>query len=172
MGFEDRPQANYEKKEKQVAFESNIVTFIGNLVEDPTLRFTPAGVPVASLRLASNRRWKDRNGQEQEDTTFMSVNAWRDLAEHAAESVGKGDRVVVIGRLRVRTYEKDGRTVWVTEIEADEIAPSLKWATASVTRSRGTGARPQQQAAAAPSAPSEYDVAEAEEAFGGESPMF
>ncbi|TVR34241.1 MAG: single-stranded DNA-binding protein [Nitriliruptor sp.] len=118
-----------------MAFESNFITFVGNLTDDPELRFTGGGTPVATLRVASNRRWTGRDGQQQEETTFMNVNAWRDLAENASESLSKGDRVVVIGRVKVRSYEnKENQTVWVTEIEADEIAPSLRWAKASAQR--------------------------------------
>jgi single-strand DNA-binding protein len=123
-----------------MAFESNYITFIGNLTEDPELRFTQGGAPVASFRVASNRRFTDRSGNQQEETTFLNVNAWRDLAENAAESLGKGDRVIVIGRVRVRNYEnREKQTVWVTEIEADEIAPSLRWARAEVARVSGGG---------------------------------
>ncbi len=123
-----------------MAFESNLITFIGNLTDDPDLRFTGNGTPVATLRVASNRRYTDRSAQQQEETTFLNVNVWRDLAENSAESLGKGDRVVVIGRVRVRNYEnQQGQTVWVTEIEADEIAPSLRWARAQVARTGGSG---------------------------------
>ncbi len=118
-----------------MAFESNFITFVGNLTDDPELRYTGGGTPVATLRVASNRRWTGRDGQQQEETTFMNVNAWRDLAENASESLNKGDRVIVIGRVKVRSYEnKENQTVWVTEIEADEIAPSLRWAKASAQR--------------------------------------
>lgn len=123
-----------------MAFESNFITFIGNLTDDPELRFTGGGAAVATLRVASNRRFTDRSGQQQEETTFLNVNCWRDLAENAAESLHKGDRVIVIGRVRVRSYEnQQGQTVWVTEIEADEIAPSLRWARAQVSRTSGSG---------------------------------
>jgi single-strand DNA-binding protein len=122
-----------------VAFESNFITFIGNLTEDPELRFTSGGTGVATLRVASNRRFTDKSGQQQEETTFLNVNCWRELAENAAESLHKGDRVIVIGRVKVRSYEnKEGQTVWVTEIEADEIAPSLRWARASVNKAGGS----------------------------------
>lgn len=124
-----------------MAFESNIINFIGNLTDDPDLRFTQGGAPVASFRVASNRRFTDRAGNQQEETTFLNVNCWRDLAENAAESLSKGDRVVVIGRVRVRSYEnREGQTVWTTEIEADEIAPSLRWARATVQRTSGPSA--------------------------------
>ena len=118
-----------------MAYESNFITFVGNLTDDPELRYTGGGTPVATLRVASNRRWTGRDGQQQEETTFMNVNAWRDLAENASESLSKGDRVIIIGRVKVRNYEnKDNQTVWVTEIEADEIAPSLRWAKATTQR--------------------------------------
>jgi single-strand DNA-binding protein len=124
-----------------MAYESNFVTFVGNLTDDPELRFTGGGAAVATLRVASNRRWTGRDGQQQEETTYLNVNCWRDLAENAAESLSKGDRVIVIGRLRVRSYEnQQGQTVWVTEIEADEIAPSLRWARANVTKASGGSA--------------------------------
>jgi single-strand DNA-binding protein len=109
-----------------VAYESNIITMVGNLTDDPELRFTGNGTPVASFRLASNRRWTDRSGEQQEETTFISVNCWRDLGENVASSLKKGDRAVVIGRLRIRSYDtSDGQTRWVTEIEADEVAPAV-----------------------------------------------
>lgn len=141
-----------------MAFESNFITFIGNLTDDPELRFTGNGAAVTTLRVASNRRWTDRGGQQQEETTFLNVNAWRDLAENAAESLHKGDRVVVIGRVKVRSYDNSqGQTVWVTEIEADEIAPSLRWARAEVKRTSG-GAGGGAPAAAPAPPPSDDDV--------------
>lgn len=134
-----------------MALESNFITFIGNLTDDPDLRFTQGGAPVASFRVASNRKWTDRSGNQQEETTYLNVNAWRDLAENAAESLSKGDRVIVIGRVRVRSYEnKDGQTVWVTEIEADEVAPSLRWARATVARQQSGGGQARQAPTSAP----------------------
>lgn len=119
-----------------MAFESNYVTFIGNLTDDPELRFTQGGHAVCTIRLASNRRYQV-DGQEREETTYLNVVAWRDLADNVAESFAKGDRAIAIGRLKVRNYEnRDGQTVWVTEIEADEVAPSLRWAVASPDKSR------------------------------------
>jgi single-strand DNA-binding protein len=124
-----------------MAFESNYITFIGNLTDDPDLRFTPSGAAVCSFRVASNRRWTGRDGQQQEETTFLNANCWRDMAENVAESLSKGDRVIVIGRVKVRSYEnREGQTVWVTEIEADEVAPSLRWARATVNKSSGPSA--------------------------------
>lgn len=123
-----------------MAFESNYVTFIGNLTDDPELRFTGSGTPVCTLRLASNRRWTGKDGQENEETTFMNVVAWRDMGENIAESLRKGDRAIAIGRLKVRSYDDNqGVTKWVTEIEADEVAPSLRWARAQVNKG-GSGA--------------------------------
>ena len=133
-----------------MAYESNSVTFIGNLTDDPQLRRTSTGTAVASFRVASNRRYTDRSGNQQEETTFMTVNVWRDLAENVASSVAKGDRVMVVGRIRVRSWEQDGTTRWSTEIEADDVAPSLRWATAAVTHSRRD--EPEMAAAAADSA--------------------
>ena len=124
-----------------MAFESNFVTMIGNLTEDPELRYTGNGAAVAKLRIAVNRRWTDREGGQQEETTFVSVNAWRELGENVAETLKKGDRALVIGRLRIRSYEdRDNQTRWVTEIEADEIAPSLRWARGKIEKTnRGQG---------------------------------
>lgn len=111
-----------------MAYESNMISFVGNLTADPELRFTPQGTAVCNFRVASNRRWTDRDGNQQEETTFLTVNAWRDLGENAAESLSKGDRVVVLGRIRTRNYDnQDGQTVYVTEIQADDVAPSLRW---------------------------------------------
>ncbi len=120
-----------------MAYESNFITMVGNLTDDPELRFLGSGTAVANFRIASNRRWTDKSGQQQEETTFVTVNCWRDLGENVASSLKKGDRAVVIGRLRIRSYDtSDGQTRWVTEIEADEVAPSLRWAVASPDKSR------------------------------------
>ena len=125
-----------------MAFESNFASMIGNLTDDPDLRFLGNGTPVCNFRIASNRRYTDREGQTQEETTFMNVVAWRELGENVAESVSKGDRVVVLGRIQVRSYEgQDGQTRWVTEIQADEVAPSLRWATAKPEKSRSSSSR-------------------------------
>lgn len=122
-----------------MAYESNMISFVGNLTDDPEMRFTSGGTAVCNFRVASNRRWTDSSGQQQEETTFLTVNCWRSLAENVAESFSKGDRAVVLGRIRVRNYEnREGRTVWVTEIEADEVAPSLRWARATIEKTSGT----------------------------------
>jgi single-strand DNA-binding protein len=131
----------------------NTVTIVGNLTRDPELRFTGSGVAQATLGVAVSRRWQNRQTQEWEEaTSFFNVVAWREQAENAAESLTKGMRVVVTGRLEQRSWETDnGDKRSVVEISADEIAPSLRWATAQVTRNErtggGGGGRPQ---AAAP----------------------
>ena len=118
-----------------MAFESNFVTLIGNLTDDPVLRYTGNGVAVTNFRIAVNRKWTDRDNNQQEETTFVAVNLWRDAAENVAESLHRGDRAIVIGRLKIRSYDdKEGQTRWVTEIEADEVAPSLRWARAEVSK--------------------------------------
>lgn len=143
-----------------MAYESNIATMIGNLTDDPELRFTQGGAAVANFTVASNRRYTDRSGGQQEETTFMRVNCWRDMAENVAESLHKGDRVIVIGRIRVRSYEDNtGQTKWITEIEADEVAPSLRWARASVQRSSGgSSGGGGSHGSSAPPPPSDDDV--------------
>ncbi len=145
-----------------MAFESNIATMIGNLTDDPELRFTPSGAAVANFTVASNRRYTDRSGNQQEETTFMRVNCWRDMAENVAESLHKGDRIIVIGRIRVRSYEdQTGQTKWITEIEADEVAPSLRWARANVNKSSGStggGGGGSSHSNDGPPAPSDDDV--------------
>lgn len=141
-----------------MANPNNHVTMIGNLTADPDLRKTTGGVPVCSFRLAANHRYRDRKGEEREDTTFMTVSCWREQAEHVGASLRKGDRAVVVGRLKVRSYEaEEGRTAWVTEIEADDVASSLRWSAAEVQRrqSRAASGRPTSPAgegAAAPTA--------------------
>jgi single-strand DNA-binding protein len=107
----------------------------GNLTDDPELLFTPTGAAVAHLRVAVTPRVKDGNDWKDGDTSFFRVNAWRQLAEHTADSLSKGDRVIVVGRLKARTWETpEGERRSVTEIEADEIGPSLRWATAKPQR--------------------------------------
>lgn len=118
---------------------TNSVTLIGNLVDDPELRFTPSGVAMAKVRFAVNRRYQ-RNGQWEEETSFFGGTLWRDAAENAAESLQKGTRVIVTGRLEQRSWETaDGEKRSIVEISIDEIGPSLRWATATVTRSPRSG---------------------------------
>ena len=114
---------------------ANHVTLIGNLVEEPDLRFTPAGVAMARVRFAVSRRFQ-KNGEWQEETGFFGGTLWREAAENAAESRQKGMRVIVVGSLEQRNWETaEGEKRSVVEIRIDEIGPSLRWATASVTRS-------------------------------------
>lgn len=142
-----------------MAFESNIATMIGNLTDDPELRFTPSGAAVANFTVASNRRYTDRSGNQQEEATFMRVNCWRDMAENVAESLHKGDRIIVIGRIRVRSYEdQTGQTKWITEIEADEVAPSLRWAKATIDRNSSGSGGPRGESSTTPAPPSDDDV--------------
>ncbi len=118
----------------------NSVTLVGNLVEDPELRFTQSGVAMASIRLAVSRRYQDRNNEWQEQTSFVGGTVWRDMAENVAESLTKGTRVIITGELEQRTWEtQEGEKRSVIEIRIDDIAPSLRWATASVTRTPRSG---------------------------------
>jgi single-strand DNA-binding protein len=116
----------------------NQVVLVGNLTDDPELRFTAGGVPVASFTLAINRRFRDPTTNEWKDgdTSFLRCNVWRQQAEHAAESLTKGARAIVVGRLRSRSWEtQDGQKRTATEIEVDSVGPSLEYATAQVTKS-------------------------------------
>jgi single-strand DNA-binding protein len=119
---------------------TNNVTLIGNLVDDPELRFTPSGVALASVRLAVSRRYQDRNNEWQEETLFIRGTLWRDAAENAAESLTKGMRVIVNGRLELNQWEtQDGDKRSEIRVTIDEMGPSLRWATAQVTRSPRAG---------------------------------
>jgi len=115
---------------------SSNVTIVGNLTRDPELRFTPAGAPVTTFGVAVNRRWQNRDSQQwEESTSFFNVTCWRDLAQNVSESLEKGARVVVTGRLEQRSWEtNDGERRSVVEIVADEVGPSLRWATAEISR--------------------------------------
>jgi single-strand DNA-binding protein len=114
----------------------NTVTVVGNCTRDPELRFTPSGQAVANFGLAVNRRWQNRQTSEWEEaTSFFNVVAWREMAENAGETLTKGARVIVTGRLEQRSWETpDGEKRSVVEVVADEIGPSLRWATAQVVR--------------------------------------
>jgi single-strand DNA-binding protein len=122
------------------AMNATAITLSGNLVADPELRYTPTGTPVANFRVASTERYKGEDGWQDGDTLFLTVNAWRDLAEHAAETLHRGDRVIVTGRIRQRTYERDGSNVQVTEVEATDVGVSLQRVTAKLAKAqRSTG---------------------------------
>ncbi|WP_137811098.1 single-stranded DNA-binding protein [Gordonia sp. GAMMA] len=120
-----------------------VITVIGNLTADPELRFTPSGAAVANFTVASTPRTFDRQTNEWKDgeALFLRCNIWRDAAENVTESLTKGSRVIVQGRLKQRSYEtKEGERRTVVELEVDEIGPSLRYATAKVNRaSRGGG---------------------------------
>jgi single-strand DNA-binding protein len=119
------------------------ITVVGNLVADPELRFTPSGQPVATFRVASTPRMRDNATGEWKDgdSLFLSCNVWRQAAENVAESLQRGMRVIVTGRLRQRNYEtKEGEKRTVYEVEVDDVGPSLRNASAKVNRaSRGSG---------------------------------
>ena len=122
----------------------NQTTIAGNLVEDPEVRFTQSGIAVTNLRVAVTQRIQHDGEWRDGETSFFKVNVWRGQAEHLADSLSKGDRVMVTGRLRQRSWETpEGDKRSVTEIEADEVGASLKWATAKVERTsqRGNGER-------------------------------
>ena len=120
------------------------ITIVGNLTNDPELRFTPSGAAVANFTVASTPRAFDRQSNEWKDgeTLFMRCSVWREAAENVAESLQRGMRVLVSGRLKSRSYEtKEGEKRTVVELEVDEVGPSLRYATAKVNRtSRGGGA--------------------------------
>jgi len=119
-----------------------VITVIGNITGDPELRFTPSGAAVANFTVASTPRQFDRQSNEWKDgeTLFMRCSVWRDAAENVAESLQRGTRVIVSGRLKSRSYEtKEGEKRTVVEMEVDEVGPSLRYATAKVNRTqRGT----------------------------------
>jgi single-strand DNA-binding protein len=126
-----------------MAAGDTVITIVGNLVGDPELRYTPTGQAVATFRIASTPRFMDRTTNEWKDgdSLFLSCNVWRQAAENVAESLQRGMRVIVSGRLRQRSYEtKEGEKRTVYEVEVDEVGPSLRNASAKVTKStRSTG---------------------------------
>jgi single-strand DNA-binding protein len=118
------------------------ITIVGNLVDDPELRFTPNGQAVANFRIASTPRFLDKQSNEWKDgeSLFLTCNVWRQAAENCAESLQRGMRVIVQGRLKQRSYEtREGEKRTVYEIEADEVGPSLKNATAKVNKTQRQG---------------------------------
>lgn len=119
-----------------------VITVVGNLVDDPELRFTPSGAAVANFRIASTPRTFDRdsNSWKDGDALFLSCSVWRQAAENVAESLQRGMRVIVQGRLKQRSYEtREGEKRTVIELEVDEVGPSLAFATAKVTRASRSG---------------------------------
>ena len=120
---------------------ANSVHVVGNITRDPELRFTPTGQARATFGLAVNRRWQNRQTQEwEEQTSFFNVTCWGDLGDNVSESLSKGARVIVTGRLEQRSWETpEGEKRSVVEIVADEVGPSLRWATAQVTKTERKG---------------------------------
>ncbi len=143
----------------------NTVTITGNATREPELRFTPSGQAVASFGMAVNRRWQNRQTQEWEEAvSFFDVTAWAQLAENAAETIAKGTRVTVTGRLDQRSWEnQEGEKRSKVEIVADDVAVSLRWATAEVVRNErsdgagGGGGRPSGGGAPRNDAPPPYN---------------
>src|SRR5437764_6897970 len=117
------------------------VTIVGNHTRNPEIRYTTGGAAKASFGVAVSRRWQNRQTQEwDEQTSFFNVVCWREMAENVAESLGKGSRVVVTGRLEQRSWEtENGEKRNVVEIVADDVGPSLRWATAQVKKSDRRG---------------------------------
>lgn len=119
----------------------NSVFLVGNITRDPELRFTPSGQATATFGLAVNRRWQNKQSNEWEEaTSFFDIVCWREMAEHASESLSRGSRVMVSGRLEQRSWEtQDGDKRSKVEVVADEVGPSLRWATAEVRKSERSG---------------------------------
>jgi len=115
---------------------SNDVILVGNLTRDVEIRFTNSGSAVATFDLAVNRRWQSRDSKEwEEEVSYFTVTAWRELAENVGESLSQGDRVMVSGRMQQRSWEsREGEKRYKVEVVADEIGPSLRWATVEVTK--------------------------------------
>jgi single-strand DNA-binding protein len=119
----------------------NAVQLVGNITRDPELRYTPAGQATATFGLAVNRRWQNRQTQEWEEaTSFFDIVCWRDLAEHASSSLSRGTRVIVIGRMEQRSWEtQEGDKRSKVEVVADEVGPSLRWATVDINKVERAG---------------------------------
>src|SRR3954451_5209464 len=129
------------RTERERVSNGNNVTLIGNITRDPELRFTATGQATASFGLAVNRRWQNRQSNEWEEaTSFFDVVCWREMAENASESLQKGSRVIVTGRLEQRSWEnQEGEKRSKIEVIADEVGPSLRWATAKVEKNERRG---------------------------------
>ncbi len=129
-----------------------IITVVGNLTADPELRYTQSGLAVANFTIASTPRTFDRQANEWKDgeALFLRASCWREFAEHVAGSLTKGSRVIATGRLKQRSYDdRDGNKRTAIELEVDEIGPSLRYATAQVTRASGGGGGGRSQSAVA-----------------------
>src|SRR5437870_7650220 len=139
----DRWRANQRTERERAMANGNSITLVGNITRDPELRFTPSGQATASFGLAVNRVWNDRQTNERKEAvSFFDIVCWREMAENASESLAKGSRVIVTGRLEQRSWEtNDGEKRSKVEVIADEVGPSLRWATAEVKKNdrRGPG---------------------------------
>lgn len=150
-----------------------VITVVGNLVDDPELRFTPSGAAVANFRIASTPRTFDRQTNEWKDgdALFLRASCWAEFAENVAGSLTKGTRVVAQGKLKQRSFQdRDGNNRISIELDVDEIGPSLRYATASVTRTSGGagGGRPQQSSVGGGQAAEEPWAASGGAASGGD----
>ena len=124
----------------------NTITVVGNLTRDPELRYTPTGQAVVKFGIAVNRFYTNRNGERVEQTDFFNVNAWRSVAVNVAESLTTGARVLVTGRLQARNWgTEDGAKRSAVEIEAEEVAASLRFATVAITKAARAGAADEAQ---------------------------
>src|SRR3989442_3543485 len=139
----DRWRANQRTERERAMANGNSITLVGNITRDPELRFTPSGQATASFGLAVNRVWNDRQTNERKEAvSFFDIVCWREMAENTSESLQKGSRVIVTGRLEQRSWEtNDGEKRSKVEVIADEVGPSLRWATAEVKKNdrRGPG---------------------------------
>ena len=122
----------------------NVVTLVGNITDDPELRFTPSGSPVANFTVAVNRRFRNQDGTWDDKLDgFFRCNCWRDMAENVVESLQKETRVVVVGRLQQRSWEdQEGNRRSAFEIQVDEVGPSLRWSTAKIEKTQRSGGGP------------------------------
>jgi single-strand DNA-binding protein len=145
----------------------NTITVIGNVTRDPELRFTPSGQATVTFGLAVNRRWQNKQNQEWEEaTSYFDVVCWREMAENVAETLQRGARAIVTGRLEQRSWEtQEGDKRSKIEIVADEVGPSLRWATAQVSKNERRG--PGEPVAARSSAPAGGNAGD----FGDEEPF-
>ena len=152
-----------------------IITLVGNLTADPELRFTPTGAPVANFTVASTPRTFDKTRNEWVDgeSMFLNCSVWRQAAENVAESLTKGMRVIIQGRLKSRSFEtREGERRTVFEVEVDEVGPSLKYASARVARTGGNGQqRPQEERQTFQGRPTAQQPASDPWATGGQGPL-
>ena len=149
----------------------NTVMLVGNVTRDPEIRYTPSGQTVATFGLAVNRRWQNRQTNEwEEQVSFFDVKCWAQMAENVSDSITRGTRVIVSGRLEQRSWETDnGEKRSKVEVVADEIAPSLRWATAQVQKIERSGG--QSGGGSGGSAPASRPVANEPSNYEGEEPF-